>query len=145
MKKTELQKEGEMVLDIIGKMSRKPFQLDEKLRASADKVKKVFEREEKHLSTKELYEKAVHAYCELFCEIMWDNSTAYDTDYWVAGDIGTIICIADYWFSFLDIKEVVDKGIDKDTVFEWYDYTMEGGRINLYHYAKGLREEKENI
>jgi hypothetical protein len=129
MKKTELQKDGEMVLNIISKMSRK---------AST-------EREEKHLSTKEMYDQAVHQYCELFCEIMWDDSTVYDPDYWVAGDIGTIICIADYWFSFSDIKEVVDKNIDRDTVFEWYGCTMEGGKINLYHYWKGLREEKENI
>lgn len=98
-----------------------------------------------YIGGKELYDQAVHGYCKLFCEIMWDDNTAYDPDYWVAGDIGDVICIADYWFSFSDIKKVVDKNIDKDTVFEWYDYTMAGGRINLYHYWKGLREEGENI
>jgi hypothetical protein len=94
------------------------------------------------MTTKELYEQAVHQYCEQFCDLMWDDSTVYNIDLWVAGDIGSIICIADYWFNFSTIKEVVDKGIDKDTVFEWYDYSLNGGNINLHNYWKGVRDNR---
>ncbi|MGA1050646.1 MAG: hypothetical protein ACO3TG_04065 [Minisyncoccia bacterium] len=93
------------------------------------------------MTTKELYEQAVHQYCEQFCDLMWEDSTVYDIDDWVSNDIGGIICIADYWFNFATIKEVVDKGIDKDTVFEWYDYSLNGGNINLHNYWKGVRDK----
>jgi len=94
-----------------------------------------------NMTTKKLYEQAVHQYCEQFCDLMWDDSTVYDIDNWVSNDVGGIICIADYWFNFATIKEVVDKGIDKDTVFEWYDYNLNGGKINLHNYWKGVRDE----
>jgi hypothetical protein len=96
------------------------------------------------MTTKKLYEQAVHQYCEQFCDLMWDDSTVYDIDDWVSGDIGGIICMSDYWFNFSTIKEVVDKGIDKDTVFEWYDYSLNGGNINLHNYWKGVRDEDVN-
>jgi hypothetical protein len=97
------------------------------------------------MTTKELYEQAVHQYCEQFCDLMWDDSTVYDIDDWVSGDIGGIICMADYWFNFSTIKEVVDKGIDKDTVFEWYDYSLNGGNINLHNYWKRVRDKDIKI
>jgi hypothetical protein len=97
------------------------------------------------MTTKELYEQAVHQYCEQFCDLMWEDSTVYDIDDWVSGDIGGIICIADYWFNFSTIKEVVDKRIDRDTVFEWYNYSLNGGNINLHNYWKGVRDDQNHI
>jgi len=92
------------------------------------------------MTTKELYEKAVHQYCKQFCKIMWDNKNVYDEYFWVGEDVGGIICLCDYWFNFDTIKQVVDESIDKDIVFEWYDYNLNGGKINLHHYSKGLRD-----
>jgi hypothetical protein len=93
------------------------------------------------MTTKELYEQAVHQYCEQFCDLMWEDSTVYDIDDWVSNDVGGIICMSDYWFNFATIKEVVDKKIDRDTVFEWYDYSLSGGNINLHNYWKGVRDD----
>lgn len=96
------------------------------------------------MTTKEnsfLYEKAVHQYCEEFCEIMWDDKDVYDEYFWVSEDVGGIICLCDYWFNFATIKQVVDEGIDKDIVFEWYYYNLNGGKINLHNYSKGVRDE----
>lgn len=76
--------------------------------------------------TKQLNERYVDTceeYLRAFCE---NYDIKYEQDAWVAGDVGTIACVNDYFFDFHDvIKYAVDNELtDWDEVVEWYDYTL---------------------
>ena len=61
--------------------------------------------------------------------------------YWVS-EPGSILAINDYFFSFEDIRLIVDEKIQEDKVFEWYDYCLENSsKINLKSYISGARDK----
>ncbi len=91
---------------------------------------------------KQLYEEAVHEYCRLFCNQMWQDYTVYDPSFWVGGDIGGIIEISDLWLDFETIRIAVDNLINSDVFLEWYYYQLERGKIKLTAYAEGLRDKE---
>ena len=70
------------------------------------------------------YEDICNEYLVAFCK---SHEIAVETDdVWVAGDVGTIACLGDYFFDFHDvIKYSVDNGLhDWSNIMEWYDYTL---------------------
>lgn len=72
---------------------------------------------------KESYKKACNDYLKAFCA---NYDFQYDNDAWVAGDVGTIALVADFFFDFNDvIKYSVDNELtDWKELVEWYDYTL---------------------
>ena len=86
------------------------------------------------------YEDACNDYLRLFCE---KHELDFDPDYWVAGDVGTIICINDhYYINFHDLKYDIDHNVDKSIFFEWCNYDVDMGmleaqRINYPSWVKG--------
>ena len=78
---------------------------------------------------KENYEKACEEYLKAFCNAY---EIQYDSDAWVAGDVGTIACVGEYYFDFNDvIKYAVDNNLkDWEELMEWYDYTLFAHEFN---------------
>ena len=76
---------------------------------------------------RELLNKRYNDVCEEYLMAFCDNyNRVYERDSWVAGDAGTIACVGDYFFDFIDvIKYSVDNNLtDWDELVEWYDYTL---------------------
>ena len=81
----------------------------------------------------------IQEYLNIFCD-----KHGIEFDYWVADLIGTIGCFGDYFISFEDIRLDLEKGINKDEFFKWYDMTLELAleekyTINYYSYIKGFK------
>jgi hypothetical protein len=100
---------------------------------------------------KQKYETVVDEYLKEFCtQFEFDYE---DADYyWVAGEVGGIIELGDYFLSFETIKTVIDNNIPYETWVGWYDYTLRLHSIstditvpNLMSYFKGcpVKDEKE--
>ena len=76
---------------------------------------------------RELLNKKYNDVCEEYLMAFCDNyNKVYERDSWVAGDAGTIACVSDYFFDFIDvIKYSVDNNLtDWDELIKWYDYTL---------------------
>ena len=76
---------------------------------------------------KELLNKRYADACEEYLKAFCDNyEHRYELDAWVAGEVGTIASIGDYFFDFNDvIKYAVDNNLtDWNELLEWYDYTL---------------------
>ena len=76
---------------------------------------------------KELLSENYCKVCEEYLKAFCDNyERRYEKDSWVAGEVGTIACIGDYFFDFNDvIKYAVDNNLtDWNELLEWYDYTL---------------------
>ena len=76
------------------------------------------------------YQNACDAYLIVFCD---KHDLQYDHDSWVAGEVGTISCVSDY---FVDMQTVItDIEMDApDGEFEaWYDYCTELGTLGDLH------------
>ena len=72
---------------------------------------------------KKRYEEACEDYLKAFCDAYGEQ---YEKDSWVAGDVGTIACVRDYFFDFNEVvKYSVDNNLhDWDELMRWYDYTL---------------------
>lgn len=71
---------------------------------------------------RELYSEACESYLIAFCA---QYEFPYEPDAWVAGDVGTIAMVGDYYFDFSVIKYAVDNSLtDHGELMEWYDYTI---------------------
>lgn len=81
----------------------------------------------------ELLNKKYNDVCEEYLMAFCDNyNRVYEHDSWVAGDAGTIACVSDYFFDFIDvIKYSVDNNLtDWDELIKWYDYTLFANEYN---------------
>lgn len=67
------------------------------------------------------YEVVVHKYCETFAEKHEFDYAPFD---WVAGDVGGVIELGDYCFSFNDIRTDIDRDASIDEIFSWYNHCM---------------------
>lgn len=76
------------------------------------------------------YKDICNEYLVAFCN-NYDLRVETD-DVWVAGDVGTIACLSDYYFDFHDvIKYAVDNDLhDWDDLIRWYDYTLFASEFN---------------
>ena len=82
---------------------------------------------------RELLNKRYNDVCEEYLMAFCDNyNRVYERDSWVAGDAGTIACVGDYFFDFIDvIKYSVDNNLtDWDELIKWYDYTLFANEYN---------------
>ena len=91
------------------------------------------------------YEKACNDYLQYFCKVYEFH---YDPYYWVGGQVGTIVCVDDYYFSLDDIIFCVENEVIKKELLEWYDYCVEAGglgfsTINLSSWVKGAPRKSE--
>lgn len=79
---------------------------------------------------REMYERACNEYVQAFCNIF---DFEYDEDCWVAGDVGGVACLGDYFFHFLEeIKYCVDNNItDCNELLEWYDYCIDAHALGI--------------
>lgn len=75
------------------------------------------------------YTEACEEYLKAFCDAY---EMPYEKDAWVAGDVGTIACVGDYYFDFTDvIKYAVDNNLsDLHELLQWYDYTLFANEYN---------------
>lgn len=91
------------------------------------------------MQLKKRYEKACNDYLRAFCE---KYNFYYEPEEWIAGQVGTIIQIADFFFSMETIKLCVDNDVKEGDLLKWYDYTLEAGMTgffapNLSSWVKG--------
>lgn len=87
------------------------------------------------------------AICELYVEFFMRKHGFFDEkngeyyDYsWVGYEIGGILCLADYFINFDDMRRDIDEEVPKDKYFEYYDHCIETERkINYKSYLMGVR------
>lgn len=78
---------------------------------------------------KDSYADACEKYLQAFCA---NYEFQYESDSWVAGEVGAIANVGDYFFGFDVIKYCVDNDLkDYSELLEWYDYTLNCGQLGL--------------
>lgn len=56
---------------------------------------------------------------------------------WVVGEVGGILCLADYFINYDDIRRDIDNCIPKTEFLEWYYFCLEGDtKINYKNWLK---------
>ena len=85
------------------------------------------------------YISACNDYLKKFCK---RYEFHYEPDGWVSGKVGTIINLADYFFSMGDIIYCVDNRVEWRDISDWYDCPVEAGSLgvsfpNLENFIKG--------
>ena len=97
---------------------------------------------------KDNFARACEEYLKALCEMF---EMPYEQDAWVAGDIGTIACVGDYFISMDEIRYIVDNDITFDEYLQYYDYCLEAHEYgitapNLENWHKGCpRATKEDF
>lgn len=77
---------------------------------------------------KENYENACNEYLNAFCSTY---ELQYEKDAWVAGDVGTIALIGDYYIDFQDMMYMLNNNIAFDEWLRWYDYSLDAHDLGL--------------
>ena len=88
--------------------------------------------------------------CEMYVEAFMrkhgffdDRTGEYADCGWVAGEVGGILYLADYFINFDDMRRDIDEEVPKDKYFEYYDYCLENEKsINYKSYLMGGRVTK---
>ena len=87
---------------------------------------------------RENYEKACNQYLKAFCE---KHEYEYDTDAWVADEVGGIICVSDYYIDMETIVSDINMDAPVDEFTKWYDYNLRaskfGRTVNFKSWLKG--------
>ena len=71
------------------------------------------------------YENNVIEITKVFCKKYFGDCYEYSDNDWAGGDIGGIISINDYFFSFSDILNALKYKATKKELFGFYDYCLE--------------------
>ena len=88
------------------------------------------------------YEKAVNNYVDTFIvKHFEDTQVEY---YWVAQEVGGILCVNDYFINFLDIVNDIDNNVPKNIIFDYLEYSEKVYeythiKINYKSYLNGYR------
>lgn len=94
---------------------------------------------------KKQFENIAKDYVEAFLRKhqMYDEETGEYYSYeWVSNEIGSVLCVSDYYIPFDDIRYDIDNAVPKDIYFQYYDYVLENdSKINYRSYLKGMREK----
>ena len=77
---------------------------------------------------KKNYEKACNEILKAFCQTY---ELQYEEDAWVAGDVGTIALIGDYYIDFQNMIYMLDNGIAFEEFLRWYDYSLDAHDLGL--------------
>lgn len=94
----------------------------------------------------EFYYQACNEVAKMFTKQYFCDKYITDLDeWWVAGDVGGVICINDYFWNMEDMVEALKVGVSKKTLFEYYDWSVgdEEGNKSL-HYFLNLKKLKLN-
>jgi hypothetical protein len=75
---------------------------------------------------KQNYENACNAYLRAFCK---KHGFDYEPDAWVAGEAGTVACVADYYVDMQTIIVDIDGNAPESEFAEWYDYCVRAGSL----------------
>lgn len=84
----------------------------------------------KNKTLKSNYEKAVNDYLRAFCD-------KHDFDYedakesWVGGDVGGIVCCADYFIDMQTIIDDIHMDAPEEEFIKWYDYHLELSTLGM--------------
>jgi hypothetical protein len=75
--------------------------------------------------------------------------------YWIAGEIGGVLSVADYFFNLGDIVDFIKYHYSKDLMFEYYDYALDYHMqekhkasdylINIKNYKKLMSCKKKEL
>ena len=102
------------------------------------------------IEAREYFAKGCNEYLRLFCE-------KHDFDFedakqcWVGGEIGGIVCCADYYVGLQTIIDDIEMDAPKDEFIKWYDYCLDAGALDIAspsykHWLKGCpRMSEETI
>ena len=74
------------------------------------------------------YTEVCEEYLKAFCQTY---ELQYEEDAWVAGDVGTIASIGDYYIDFQDVMYMLDNGIAFEEWLRWYDYCLDAHDLGL--------------
>ena len=74
------------------------------------------------------YTEAFEEYLKAFCEAY---ELPYEKDAWVAGDVGTIALIGDYYIDIQNMMYMLDNGIAFEEWLRWYDYSIDAHDLGL--------------
>ena len=77
---------------------------------------------------KENYENACNEYLKAFC---YQYELQFEEDAWVAGDVGTIALIGDYYIDFQNMMYMLDNDIAFEEWLRWYDYCLDAHDLGL--------------
>ena len=77
---------------------------------------------------KKNYEKACNEILKAFCSTY---ELQYEENAWVAGDVGTIAEVGDYYIDFQDMKYMLDNDIAFEEWLRWYDYCLDAHDLGL--------------
>lgn len=87
------------------------------------------------------YYKACNEVADMFAKQYFCDKGMTFTDldeWWVAGDIGGVICINDYFWNMEDMVEALKVGVNKKTIFEYYDWMVDDNPLienkSLHHF-----------
>lgn len=93
------------------------------------------------------YQNACNDYLKAFCKKHgYDFADARES--WVAGEVGTITCVADYFVSMEDIRTDIDHNAPEEEFVRWYDYTLRlhtlgATAMNYKHWLMGAPRKTE--
>lgn len=80
------------------------------------------------MTIKDEYEHICNRYLVEFAD---KYDLTLEPDAWVAGEVGGMAYVSDYYFGFDDIRRCVDDNVKWQDLIEWYDYNCEGGMLGL--------------
>lgn len=85
------------------------------------------------------YTEACEEYLKAFCDAY---EMPYEKDAWVAGDVGTIACVGDYFIDLQDMMYMLNNQIPLAEYEQWTDYCAKASEygfnlINLQHWHMG--------
>lgn len=89
---------------------------------------------------RENYDKACNAYLEAFCKK--HGFDYYDAkDSWVAGDVGSVCLLGDFYVSFVDMIIDIEEDAPEKEYFKYYDYSLECHEYGIFcpNYKSWLR------
>lgn len=87
---------------------------------------------------KNKYNTAVEDYVVMFKNTYFRNVEC--EDWWVSDEIGDVLVVNDYFFSFNDIKYAINNKVSKHELFKWYDHSLAHGMNNCEGSPPTLRE-----
>lgn len=81
-------------------------------------------------SLKRNYENACNAYLEQWCK---KHEFDYKEAEWVGGEVGGVVCVADYYVSLTDIMTDIEKDAPRGEYWKYYDYSLRCAWLEVYH------------
>lgn len=77
--------------------------------------------------TNQMTENWIKTYFQLEFED-WENGLDY---YWISDEVGGIFEFSDYFFSFSDVLDCYKHNVNREQLFNWYDYMLSNDSIKL--------------